>query len=118
LALLIGVFYFIGRGLAIFDDFAHLPTVSMMAAGDLPPHFPLDPAVRYDYHYFLLLVAAQITRIAGFLPWKTLNLARALSFSMDLMLSYVWRACLAHNRLAGLLGAFVAAFASGTRWML
>lgn len=118
LAILIGVFYFIGRGLAIFDDFAHLPTVSMMAAGDLPPHFPLDPAVRYDYHYFLLLFAAQITRIAGFLPWKALDLARALSFSLALMLTYVWVARLAQSRVAGLMGTFIAAFASGTRWIL
>ena len=27
------------RGLAIYDDYAHLPTLSMMAAGDLATAF-------------------------------------------------------------------------------
>ena len=36
----------IGRGLGVFDDYQNLPTVSFMAAGDVPPHFALDP--RYD----------------------------------------------------------------------
>jgi len=118
LALLTAVFFFIGRGLAIFDDFAHLPTVSMIAAGDLPPHFPLDPAVRYDYHYFLLLVSAQIMRLGGFTAWKAVDAARAFSFALALMLTYVWVARLTRSRLAGLLGALMAAFAGGTRWLL
>ncbi|HEY9086531.1 MAG TPA: hypothetical protein VIO36_00080, partial [Anaerolineaceae bacterium] len=118
LALLFGVFFLVGRGLAIFDDYAHLPTVSMIAAGDLPPHFPLDPAVRYDYHYFLLLVAAQWMRIGAFTAWKAVDAARAFTFALALVLTYLWVARLAQSRLAGWLGALMLAFASGTRWLL
>ena len=56
LAVLVGLtllFTLIGNGLAIFDDYLHLPLVSAMAAGDIPPTFistrralrlPLRPA--------------------------------------------------------------------------
>jgi hypothetical protein len=45
----------IGRGLGIFDDYQNLPTVSLMAAGDVPPHFALNPSLRFGYHYALPL---------------------------------------------------------------
>lgn len=34
------------RGTAIFDDYAHLPVVSVTAAGFYPLKFPLDPRLR------------------------------------------------------------------------
>jgi hypothetical protein len=76
LALLFGLFFAISRGLAIFDDYAHLPTLSLMAAGDIPPHFSLDPRVPYGYHYFLLLLAAQMTRLSSWFPWTAWDAAR------------------------------------------
>jgi len=53
LAVLTNFFYIILRGLAIFDDYVHLPLVSTMAAGDIPPHFYADPAYLFAYHYGL-----------------------------------------------------------------
>jgi hypothetical protein len=50
LALLGGLtllFFAIGRGLGVFDDYQNLPTLSLMAAGDVPPHFALDPTLRF-----------------------------------------------------------------------
>jgi len=43
------------RGLALFDDYLHLPLISIMAAGDVPPHFYLNPSVKFAYHYGLPL---------------------------------------------------------------
>ena len=78
LLLLIALFTAIGRGMAIFDDYAHLPTVSLMATGDIPPHFSLDPSVPYGYHYFLLLFAAQVVRLGQLFTWVALDFSRGL----------------------------------------
>ncbi|MFO3795797.1 MAG: hypothetical protein ACK8QZ_00725 [Anaerolineales bacterium] len=112
------VFFGIERGLNIFDDPQNLPTLSLMAAGDIPPHFPYDPALRYGYHYFLILLAAQFMRLADLFPWTALDLARALSLSLGIMLVYLWVRRFTHSRMAGILGSIFFAFASGTRWLL
>ncbi len=108
----------INRGLAIFDDFAHLPTVSTMAAGDIPPHFSLDPQISYAYHYFLLLFSAQLIRIAGMMPWLALDAGRALSFGLAVMLAGVWTQRLTRSPIGGFVGGAFLAFGSGTRWLM
>lgn len=112
------VFTSIGRGLALYDDYAHLPTLSLMATGDIPPHFSLDPSVPYGYHYFLMLFATQIMRIADLLPWTALDFSRGLSFALAILLAGVWVRRLTHNAFAGFLGGVLAAFGMGTRWLL
>lgn len=111
-------FFMICRGMAIFDDYAHLPTVSIMATGDIPPHFSLDPQVVYGYHHFLLLFSAQIMRVADLAPWSALDVGRALSFALAVMLAGIWTQRLTRNKVVGLLGAAMMAFGSGTRWLL
>ena len=46
----------IGRGLALFDDYQNLPTISLMATGDIPPHFALihTSALIIITYYFCL----------------------------------------------------------------
>lgn len=118
LAALWAVAFAMQRGLALFDDFAHLPTVSLLATGDVPPHFPLNGALRYPYHYFVLLVAAQVTRLSGQMVWVTLDAARALGLTLFVALMVAWAQRLTHRRLAAWLGGAAALFASGTRWLL
>ncbi|NMB53960.1 MAG: hypothetical protein GYA15_04595 [Leptolinea sp.] len=118
LVLTTGIFTGISRGLAIYDDYAHLPTLSMMAAGDLPPHFALDPSVPYGYHYFLMLFAAQLMRLGDLFPWNALDFARGLSFGLMIGLTYLWVARLTFSKVGGLVGAMMAAFGMGTRWIL
>ncbi|HEX7556552.1 MAG TPA: hypothetical protein VF338_08005, partial [Leptolinea sp.] len=112
------IFTAMSRGLAIYDDYAHLPTLSMMAAGDLPPHFPLDPNISYGYHYFLMLFAAQWMRLGGMYPWNALDLARGISFGLMISLTYLWVARLTFSKIGGLVGAMMTAFGMGTRWIL
>lgn len=114
----LAVLYMVNRGLAIFDDFAHLPTVSIMAAGDFPPHFSFDPQVLYGYHHFLLLFSAQAMRVAGLTPWEAIDAGRALSLSLAVMLSALWVQRLTGSLVGGLLGGAMTAFGSGTRWLL
>lgn len=120
IALLVLAYAFTGisRGLAIFDDYAHLPTTSLMAAGNIPPQFPLNPNAPYGYHYLLLLIAAGVARIGNFYVWTALDIARGASFGLAIVLTAVWVQRLTFSSLAGFFGGVFAAFAGGTRWLL
>lgn len=112
------LFTLIGRGLAIFDDYQNLPTISLMAAGDVPPHFALNPSLNFGYHYFLLLFAAQLMRLGGMFPWTALDVARGLIMALPLMLAALWARRMTRSHLAGVLGGAMLAFAGGSRWLL
>ncbi len=108
----------IGRGLGLFDDFQNLPVVSMMAAGDIPPHLPAAPLERFGYHYFLLLLAAQFMHAGNAAPWTSLDLARGLTLALSLVLAGMLAWNLTRNRAVAWVSALFAAFATGTRWLL
>jgi hypothetical protein len=112
------LFFAIGRGLAIFDDYQNLPTVSIMAAGDVPPHFALDPALRFGYHHFLLLFAAELMVLGRLLPWSALDLARGVLLALPLALATLWVRRLTRNILLAFLGMLTVALAGGARWLL
>jgi hypothetical protein len=108
----------IGRGLGMLDDFQNLPTISIMATGDIPPHVPGVPDVRYGYHYFLILLGVQFMRVAAAGPWTALDLARGLTLALSIFLVGFlgWR--LSRNKTAAWISAAFYAFAGGTRWLL
>ncbi|MDZ4159640.1 MAG: hypothetical protein U1B80_07605 [Anaerolineaceae bacterium] len=108
----------LGLGLAILDDYQNLPMTSMIAAGDIPPRFALDPAVVFDYHYTTLLFAAQIMRIGGLFPWNSLDVARGLVFALAIFLGALWVQRVTRSAIAGWISAMVGVFATGTRWLL
>ena len=112
------LFSLIGRGLPIFDDFQNLPTVSRLAAGDIAPHFPLNPELRFGYHYFLLLVAAQIVRIGGIFPAAALDVTRAFFMVATVFLGGKFILSLTRSRVAEMLGMIFLLFNSGIRWLL
>jgi hypothetical protein len=112
------LFNAIGRGLGVFDDYQNLPTVSLMAAGDVPPHFALDPSLRFGYHYLLLLFAAEFMRLGNMFPWSALDLARSLTLALPLVLAGLWAYRLTRSRLAAFLTGGLVAFAGGARWLL
>lgn len=118
LGALILLFNAIGRGLGIFDDYQNLPTVSLMATGDIPPHFSLDPSLNFGYHYFLLLFAAQVMRLGHMFPWSALDLARGLILALPLMLTGLWAHRFTRNHIASFLTVFMLAFGGGARWLL
>ncbi len=118
LILLTLLFNAIGNGLGIFDDYQNLPTISLMATGDIPPHFALDPSLNFGYHYLLLLISAEFMRMAHMFPWSALDLARGLVLALPLMLAGLWAYRITRNRAAAFLTGFMLAFAGGTRWLL
>ena len=117
-ALLAYIFFAIGRGLSLFDDYAHLPTVSLLAAGDIPPHFPLDPTVPYSYHYFLLLFSAELMRVGALFSWTALDAARALAFALTVMMAVIWGQRITKSQTGGILNGAFRMFVGGTRWLM
>ncbi len=118
LILTAALFTQIGRGLAILDDYQNLTITSLMAAGDIPPRFALNPDITFGYHHLLLLQAAQLMRIGGMFPWSALDLARGVAFALFILLSALWVQRVTRSRVAAFLGGLGAAFFSGTRWLL
>lgn len=112
------IFNAIGRGLGVFDDYQNLPTISIMATGDVPPHFALNPSLNFGYHYFLLLFSSQFMLLGHMFPWSALDLARGFILALPLMLAGLWAYRITRNHLASFLTAFMLAFAGGTRWLL
>ncbi|HSL29025.1 MAG TPA: hypothetical protein VK900_07495, partial [Anaerolineales bacterium] len=112
------IFTWIGRGLGMLDDFQNLPTVSLMATGDIPPHLPGDPDLRYGYHYFLILLGVQFMRVADAPPWTALDLARGLTLALSIFLVglLAWR--LTRSKAVAAISAGFYALASGARWLL
>jgi hypothetical protein len=112
------LFELIQRGLAIFDDYVHLPLTSTVAAGDVPPHFYVDPAYYFAYHYGLHLSAGSLVRIGGLFPWSAWDVSKAFAIAITLVLSWLWVSRVTLSSLAGLLGGFLYVFGGGTRWLL
>jgi hypothetical protein len=112
------VFSMINRGLAIFDDFANLPIVSQIAAGDYPPHFHLNPEKELDYHYGLHLFAASLARIGGFYPWSAFDFTRTLSTTLTILLAWLWLRRNLRRAMARWAGILLIVFGGGARWLL
>lgn len=117
-AIAVMIFTLIGRGLGMLDDFQNLPLSSLMATGDIPPHFPGRPETRFGYHYFLILLSVQFMRVASAGPWTALDLARGLTLTLGIVFTgfVAWRLT-RHKAVAWVSGAFFA-FAGGTRWLM
>jgi len=116
--LLLYIFFMIGHGLAIFDDYQNLPTTSFLAVGSIPPVFPLNPKLSFDYHYLMLLIAAQSMRLGGIFPWVALDLTRAVFFSLAMIYVFFLGKRLTRSLIGGWFTALFTAFAGGLRWLL
>ena len=112
------IFALINRGLAIFDDYYTLPITSLMASGDVPPHFYLNPDLYLAHHYGLNLFAASLMRIGGFFAWSAFDLSKALSISLTVVLAWLWFRRATGRGNAAYWGSLLVLFASGTRWVL
>jgi hypothetical protein len=112
------LFTWIQRGLGIFDEYLHLPIISMMAAGDIPPHFYLNPQYYFAYHYSLQVLAASLVRLAGLTPWSAWDLVRSIAIALTLSLGWLWVRRVTRSALAAYLGTFLLSFGGGTRWLL
>ena len=108
----------IGRGLPVFDDFQNLPTVSRLAAGDIPPHFAFDPSLSFGYHYFMLLISAQLVRLGGIFPSVAMDIVRSIIMALALFLGMKFVYRMTRSRLAEFFGGILLLFSTGIRWAL
>jgi hypothetical protein len=118
LAAIIVLFTLILRGQAIFDEYLHLPLISIMAAGDIPPHFYLNPDFSFAYHYGIQVFAASMVRLGDFFPWSAWDVSRSLAIAFTLLLGWIWVRRVTRSKLAAWLGSLVITFGGGTRWLL
>ncbi|MBN1147691.1 MAG: hypothetical protein JXA78_10585 [Anaerolineales bacterium] len=115
---LFALFILINFGLSISDDYSNLPIVSMIATGDIPLHFYLNPNLDLDYHYGLNLFAASLVRSGGLFPWSAFDISKALAIALAVNLTWLWfRRYIRHNLAWLWVGLFIL-FASGARWLL
>ena len=118
LAVIILGFTMILRGLAIFDDYYHLPMISVMATGDIPPHFYLNPSLHLPYHYGLQVFAAAMVRLGGFFPWSAWDISRAIVFGFTVLLAWLWIRRQTGAKLPAYLGSGLLIFGGAARWLL
>jgi hypothetical protein len=112
------LFLRIGGGLALFDEYLHIPLVSAMSAGDIPPHFYLDPGQMFSYHYGLQVLAASLVRIGGLFPWSAWDLSKAIAIALTLVLGWIWLRRVTLSAAAASLGSALLLLAGGARWLL
>lgn len=112
------IFGLMNRGLAILDDYHNLPIVSMLAAGDVPPHFYLNPDYGLAYHYGLHLFAGSLVRIGGLFPWGAFDLSKAFSQALLVILAWIWFKRMTRSELASYLGSGLVMLGGGARWIL
>lgn len=112
------LFTLILRGEAIFDEYVHIPLISIMAAGDIPPHFYLNPGFYFAYHYGIQVFAASLVRLAGFFPWSAWDISRALAIAFTLVLGWLWVQRVTRSKLAAFFGTILCTLGGGTRWLL
>lgn len=115
---LAGTSILVGRGIGILDDRKNLSFISTMAAGDIPPHFYMNPEVVPAYHYGFQLFGAMLMRTAGMFPWSAFDVAKGLAAGLTLTLAALvgWR--VTHRGLGSAVAALVVGLASGSRWLL
>lgn len=112
------LFVLINRGLAIFDDYAYLPSVSLMGKGDIPPHFPLDARLSLGYHYFLLLFSAQFIPVTGAAPWTALDVGRGITMALYFILGGLLAYRITGRPELRFFGGLFVALSGGTRWIM
>ena len=122
--LLIGIlaamtlFTLMGRGLAILDDRKNVSIISLMAAGDIPVHFYMNPVELFRYHYGFQLLGASAVRLGGMFPWSAFDLAKGMVAALSLGLGYLVGFRLTHRSIGGWATAGTLLLAGGARWLL
>ncbi len=115
---LLALLFPVQRGLALFDEFLHIPLVAEIARGYVPPPFYLDPSLPFAYHYGLHVWAASLVRMAGWFPWAALDAGKAFTIALTVVLAWLWFYRTTRSRAGANWGAAAVFFGSGVRWLL
>jgi hypothetical protein len=116
--ILVWLFSRIGIGLSWFDDRKNLAIISTMATGDIPPHFYMNSAFYFAYHYGFQLFGASMVRLGGLFPWSAFDLSKAIVGAYSVLLAYLLGRRYIKNVWGGIVMAVVFSFTTGTRYLL
>lgn len=99
------------------DDGAHASMAQLMVAGQFPPRFACDPALRLAYHYGGDLLVASFTLAGGLSAWTAIDVARAVALLATLQLAFLagWR--VRRSLGAGLLSVLLLVTAGQMTWV-
>ncbi|GAB4581847.1 MAG: hypothetical protein Fur0022_45980 [Anaerolineales bacterium] len=112
------VFLRISEGVGMFDEFTHLPLISTLAAGDIPPRFFINSEIGFAYHYGFQLLGASLMRLGGLFPWSAFDVSKALLWGYAVVLAWLVGERFGRKPWGGWLAALAVVFASGTRYLL
>lgn len=109
---------FMERGLAIFDDYHHLPAISVIGAGSLPPRYYLNANYDYSYHYGFQLLGASMMRLGDLFAWSAYDISKALVWAYSILLVVLLARRYAQKTWQVITGATVFLLIGGTRYLL
>ncbi len=119
IALLAGwIFFRISQGVAILDEFVHIPLTSVIAAGEIPPRYFINADVRFAYHYGFHILSGSLMQLGGMFPWSAADLAKAIAWGLSMALAWLLGRRLSEQPWAGAAMAAALALAGGTRYLL
>lgn len=108
----------IGRGVEIFDDRKNLSLISLMATGEIPPAFYMNPERPFSYHYGFQILGATLVRLGNFFPWSAFDFSKGIMAGLAVMLGYLWGWRASGRKSVGFWTGLFILFASGARWAL
>jgi hypothetical protein len=115
---LIWLFLRWSKGLALFDEHKNLSLISIIANGDIPPHFVPQTDIYFAYHYGFQIFAASLMRLGGMLPWSAFDTAKSVLWGVALLLAGLLGRRYIGRQWGAWGAAGVLALATGTRYLL
>lgn len=109
---------FLERGLGIYDDYHHLPAISAMGAGNLPPRYILNAAYDYSYHYGFELLGGSLMRLGNLFPWSAFDVGKAMLWVYSLILVAILLKQFLQETGKVILAVGLFLFMGGTRYLL
>jgi len=109
---------FLERGLGIYDDYHHLPAISAMAAGNLPPRYMLNATYEYSYHYGFELLGGSLMRLGNLFPWSAFDVGKAIVWVYSLVLVSLLLKQYLENTWKVFIGLVLFLFLGGTRYLM
>ena len=112
------VFTIFGKGLTLYDEPKNLSLISLIATGDIPPHFYMNADFLMLYHYGFHIIAASLVSLGGFFPWSAFDITKAIFGAYSVILIYLLAARYLKSFAKSMLAVIVLLFATGTRYLL
>jgi hypothetical protein len=106
------------RGLGIYDDYHHLPAISAMGAGNLPPRYMLNASFDYSYHYGFELLGGSLMQLGNMFPWSAFDISKSIVWVYSLVLvAFLFQQYL-QKTWKVIIGMVLFILMAGTRYLL